>query len=165
MRALEISRFGPPEVLRKTTRPDPVPGPGEVLVRVGASGVNRPDVLQRKGEFPPPLGISDLPGLEVAGTLVAGDAAELDRAGLALGDRVCGLVAGGGYAELCVVPRALCLPVPSGLSPVEAATLPETSFTVWSNVFDRACFQPGETLLVQEALLQACGCPEESLHG
>jgi NADPH2:quinone reductase len=139
MRAIEIAGFGPPEVLRETTRPDPVPGPGEVLIRVSASGVNRPDVLQRKGTYPPPPGASDLPGLEVAGTLVAG---------FSLGDTVCALVAGGGYAELCTAPLGQCLPPPPGLSMVEAASLPETFFTVWSNVFDRARLQSGETLLV-----------------
>jgi NADPH2:quinone reductase len=148
MRAIEITRFGSPEVLVQTTRTAPVPGPGEVLVRVSASGVNRPDVMQRKGNYPPPPGVSDLPGLEVAGTLVAGDAAELARAGLKLGDAVCGLVAGGGYAELCVVPLGQCLPVPQGLSMVEAAGLPETFFTVWLTVFNRAGLKPGETLLV-----------------
>jgi NADPH:quinone reductase len=105
-------------------------------------------VLQRKGEYPPPAGASDLPGLEVAGTLVAGDAAELGQAGLAVGDRVCGLVAGGGYAELCAVPLGQCLPAPPGLGTVEAAALPETFFTVWSNVFNRARLKSGETLLV-----------------
>lgn len=148
MRAVEITRFGAPEVLVPTTRPDPVPGPGEVLVRVSASGVNRPDVLQRRGEYPPPPGASDLPGLEVAGTLVAGAPDDLARAGLKLGDPVCGLVAGGGYAELCAVPLGQCLPAPPGLSMVEAAALPETFFTVWSNVFNRAGLKPGETLLV-----------------
>lgn len=148
MRAIEITRYGEPEVLVETTRPDPVPGRGEVLVRVLASGVNRPDVMQRRGEYPPPPNASDLPGLEVAGTLVAGDLAELAQAGLKLGDPVCGLVAGGGYAELCVVPLRQCLPVPQGLSFVEAASLPETFFTVWSNVFDRARLNRGETLLV-----------------
>ena len=128
--------------------PIPVPGPGEVLVRVSASGVNRPDVMQRKGDYPPPPGASDLPGLEVAGTLVAGDAAELAAAGLTLGDPVCALVAGGGYAEFCAVPLGQCLPVPPGLSMIEAAALPETFFTVWSNVFNRAGLKPGETLLV-----------------
>jgi len=148
MRAIEITRFGPPEVLVETMRPVPSLGPGEVLVHVSASGVNRPDVLQRKGEYPPPPGVSDLPGLEVAGTLVAGDAAELARAGLKLGDTVCGLVAGGGYAEWCAIPLGQCLPAPPGLSMVEAASLPETFFTVWANVFDRARLKPGETLLV-----------------
>jgi NADPH2:quinone reductase len=149
VRAIEITRFGAPEVLQPTTRPDPQPRPGELLVRVAASGVNRPDVLQRKGLYPMPPGVSDLPGLEVAGTVVAGDAAELAAAGLALGDRVCALVAGGGYAELCVAPIGQCLPVPQGWSDVEAASLPETAFTVWQNVFEIARLQAGETLLVQ----------------
>jgi NADPH2:quinone reductase len=148
MRAIEIARFGPPEVLVETTRPTPLPGPGEVLVHVRASGVNRPDVMQRKGQYPPPPGASDLPGLEVAGTVVAGDTAELAAAGLAPGDPVCALVTGGGYAEYCAVPLGQCLPVPAGWSMVEAASLPETFFTVWSNVFDRAGLKPGETLLV-----------------
>jgi NADPH2:quinone reductase len=145
VKAIEIAGYGAPEVLKPTTRPDPVPGAGEVLIRVSASGVNRPDVLQRKGHYPVPPGASDLPGLEVAGTIVAGEPA----AGMKIGDRVCALVAGGGYAELCVAPAGQCLPVPKGLSDVEAASLPETFFTVWSNVFDRVKLQPGETLLVQ----------------
>ena len=149
MKAIEISSYGAPEVLRLTQRPAPVAGTGEVLVRVTASGVNRPDVLQRMGHYPVPPGASDLPGLEIAGVIEAGDAAAMADAGLALGDRVCALVAGGGYAELCVAPVAQCLPVPEGLSEVEAATLPETYFTVWSNVFERARLQPGETLLIQ----------------
>jgi NADPH2:quinone reductase len=149
MKAIEISAHGAPEVLRPTERPAPVPGAGEALIRVTASGVNRPDVLQRKGLYPVPPGASDLPGLEVAGTIVDGDGSALEAAGLKLGDRVCALVAGGGYAELCVAPVGQCLPVPAGLSDVEAASLPETCFTVWSNVFDRARLQPGETLLVQ----------------
>lgn len=149
MRAIAISSFGGPQVLVEAARPDPQPGPGELLVRVTASGVNRPDVLQRKGAYAPPPGASDLPGLEVAGTIVGGDAAELAAAGFRPGDRICALVAGGGYAELCVAPIAQCLPVPKGLSDVEAASLPETFFTVWSNVFDRAHLQSGETLLVQ----------------
>ena len=149
MRAIEITRFGEPEVLKETSRPEPQAGPGEVLVRVTASGVNRPDVLQRKGLYPMPPGVSDLPGLEIAGTIVAGDDAELAAAGLALGDRVCALVAGGGYAELCVAPIGQCLPVPAGFSDVEAASLPETFFTVWQNVFEIARLQPGEALLVQ----------------
>lgn len=148
MRVIEIVRFGEPEVLREATRPDPVPGPGEALVRVHASGVNRPDVLQRRGQYPPPPGASDLPGLEVAGTIAAGDAGELARAGLKLGDVVCGLTTGGGYAELCAIPLGQCLPVPAGLSMVEAAALPETFFTVWSNIFDRGHLKSGETLLV-----------------
>jgi NADPH2:quinone reductase len=148
MRAIEIARFGSPEVLVETTRPTPLPGPGEALVRVRASGVNRPDVMQRKGNYPPPPGASDLPGLEVAGTVVAGDAAELAAAGLSLGDPVCALVAGGGYAEFCVAPLEQCLPAPLGLSMVEAASLPETFFTVWLNVFNLAGLKSGETLLV-----------------
>ena len=149
MRAIVMNGFGGPEVLVLSSRPDPQPAPGEALVRVTASGINRPDVLQRKGAYAPPPGASDLPGLEVAGTLVGGDAAELAAAGFKIGDRVCALVAGGGYAELCVAPIAQCLPSPRGLSDIEAASLPETFFTVWSNVFDRGRLQSGETLLVQ----------------
>jgi NADPH2:quinone reductase len=149
MRAIEISAYGGPEVLRETDRPDPVPGAGELLVEVAASGVNRPDVLQRKGRYPVPPGASDLPGLEVAGRIVAGDAGELASAGFAIGDRVCALLAGGGYARLCAAPIGLCLPVPAGLGDVEAASLPETFFTVWQNVYRIARLQPGETLLVQ----------------
>jgi NADPH2:quinone reductase len=120
-----------------------------MLVRVNASGINRPDVLQRKGAYAPPPGASDLPGLEIAGTVIGGDKAELAAAGFKLGDRVCALVAGGGYAELCCAPIAQCLPSPKGLSDIEAASLPETLFTVWSNVYDRGRLQAGETLLVQ----------------
>lgn len=149
MRVVEISAFGKPEVLRLAERPQPQLGAGEVLIRVRASGVNRPDVLQRKGHYPPPPGASDLPGLEVAGVIEAGDAAAMAEAGFKAGDRVCALVAGGGYAECCVAPVAQCLPVPEGLSDAEAASLPETFFTVWSNVFDRGRLQAGETLLVQ----------------
>ena len=149
MRAIAMTAFGGPEVLVETTRPDPVPAAGELLVKVTASGINRPDVLQRKGAYAPPPGASDLPGLEIAGTIVGGDAAELAAAGFKLGDRVCALVAGGGYAELCNAPIVQCLPSPAGLSDVEAASLPETFFTVWSNVFDRGRLQAGETLLVQ----------------
>ena len=149
MRAIEISRFGAPEVLRPTERPLPVAGAGEVLIRVRASGVNRPDVLQRSGAYPPPPGASDLPGLEVSGVIESGDAAAMAEAGLAQGDRVCALVAGGGYAEYCVAPVGQCLPVPDGFDDVQAASLPETFFTVWSNVFDRGRLQPGETLLIQ----------------
>ncbi len=126
----------------------PVAGAGEVLIRVAASGINRPDVLQRKGLYPVPPGASDIPGLEVAGTIVEGDAAAMRAAGLAVGDRVCALVAGGGYAEYCSAPIGQCLPSPANLSDIEAASLPETFFTVWSNVFDRGHLQPGETLLV-----------------
>jgi NADPH:quinone reductase len=149
MRAIAIREFGAPEVLIEVERPDPQPAAGELLIRVVASGVNRPDVFQRKGAYAPPPGASDLPGLEVAGVIEAGDAAELAAAGLKIGDRVCALVAGGGYAELCVVPIPQCLPIPAGLSDIEAATLPETFFTVWSNVFDRGALKAGETLLVQ----------------
>ena len=149
MRAIAMTAFGGPEVLVETTRPDPVPAAGELLVKVTASGINRPDVLQRKGAYAPPPGASDLPGLEIAGTIVGGDAAELATAGFKLGDRVCALVAGGGYAELCCAPIVQCLPSPAGLSDIEAASLPETFFTVWSNVFDRGRLQAGETLLVQ----------------
>lgn len=149
MQAVEITAFGAPEVLRLGERPVPMAGVGELLIRVAASGVNRPDVLQRKGHYAPPAGASDLPGLEVAGVIESGDAAALAAAGFAVGDRVCALVAGGGYAEYCVAPVAQCLPVPAGLSDVEAASLPETFFTVWSNVFDRGRLQKGETLLVQ----------------
>ncbi len=149
MQAVEISAFGAPEVLRLTERPTPVAGAGEVLIRVRASGVNRPDVLQRSGAYPPPPGASDLPGLEVAGVIESGDAAAMSAAGLKMGDRVCALVAGGGYAEYCVAPVGQCLPVPAGFDDVQAASLPETFFTVWSNVFDRARLQPGESLLIQ----------------
>jgi NADPH2:quinone reductase len=149
MRAIEITRFGPPEVLQPTERPDPVPAAGELLIEVHASGVNRPDVLQRKGLYPMPPGASDLPGLEVAGTVAGGAPAELAQAGLAPGDAVCALLAGGGYAERCVAPIGQCLPVPAGLTMVEAASLPETFFTVWQNLFAIARLQPGETLLVQ----------------
>ena len=148
MRAIEITRPGGPDVLVPAERPAPGAGPGECLIRVAASGVNRPDVLQRKGAYPPPPGASDLPGLEVAGEIVAGDAQALAAHGIGLGDKVCALVNGGGYAELCVAPVGQCLPVPRGWTEVEAATLPETAFTVWANVFDRARLQPGETLLI-----------------
>jgi NADPH2:quinone reductase len=149
MKAVEIKGFGAPEVLVLGERPDPRPGPAEVLVRVAASGVNRPDVLQRKGAYAPPPGASDIPGLEFAGQIIDGDAKAMSAAGYKVGDRVCALVAGGGYAQLAVAPVSQCLPVPRGLSDVEAASLPETFFTVWSNVFDRARLQRGETLLVQ----------------
>eukprot|EP01136_Pigoraptor_vietnamica_P019123 Opistho-1_new@66297 len=149
MQAIEISQPGGPEVLRLVERPEPVPGPGELLIEVAASGINRPDVLQRAGAYPPPPGASDLPGLEVAGRIVGGDAAALSAAGFRLGDRVCALTHGGGYAQRCVAPVGQCLPVPAAYSDIEAASLPETLFTVWINVFERARLQPGETLLVQ----------------
>ena len=149
MRAVELTDFGAPEVLRLGERPLPVAGAQELLIQVSASGVNRPDVLQRKGHYAPPPGASDLPGLEVAGVIVSGDDEAMRLAGLRVGDRVCALLAGGGYAEYCVAPVAQCLPIPAGLSEVEASALPETFFTVWSNVFDRGALQAGETLLVQ----------------
>ena len=149
MRAVEISAFGPPSVLQLGQRPLPAPGAGELLIRVSASGVNRPDVLQRTGNYPVPPGASDIPGLEVAGVIADGDSLALAQAGLAIGQRICALVAGGGYAEYCVAPIGQCLPVPAGLSDIEAASLPETFFTVWSNVFDRARLQAGESILIQ----------------
>ena len=149
MKTVEISAFGAPDVLRLAERPAPIAGAGELLIRVSASGINRPDVLQRTGNYPVPPGASDIPGLEVAGVVVSGDTAAMAVAGFKVGDRVCALVAGGGYAELCVAPVGQCLPVPKGLTDIEAASLPETFFTVWSNVFERAYLAKGETLLIQ----------------
>jgi NADPH2:quinone reductase len=149
MKTVEISAFGAPDVLRLADRPEQQAGVGEVLIRVAASGVNRPDVLQRTGAYPVPPGASDIPGLEVAGEIVGGDAAAMKLAGFKIGDQVCALVAGGGYAELCAAPVGSCLPVPKGLSMLEAASLPETFFTVWSNVFDRAALKSGESILIQ----------------
>ena len=149
MKAIEIQAYGLPDVLHLVDRPVPVPKAGELLIRVTASGVNRPDVLQRTGDYPIPDGASDIPGLEVAGVVEAGDPLAMRQAGFAVGDRVCALVAGGGYAQMCVAPVAQCLPVPAGWADVEAASLPETFFTVWSNVFDRARLRKGEVLLVQ----------------
>lgn len=154
MRAIEIRQPGGPEALVACERPRPVSGPGEVLIKVAASGVNRPDVFQRQGKYPPPPGASDLPGLEVAGTLVDGDFTGANPFGLKAGDAVCALLAGGGYAEYAVAPLGQCLPAPKRLSLVEAASLPENHFTVWSNVFDRGQLGRGEggadeTLLVQ----------------
>ncbi|MBN3857354.1 MULTISPECIES: NAD(P)H-quinone oxidoreductase [unclassified Paraburkholderia] len=155
MLAVEITEFGAPDVLKLTERPTPEPKAGEVLIKVSASGVNRPDVFQRKGSYAPPPGISDLPGLEVAGEIVGGSIDEKNNPfGLKVGDRVCALIAGGGYAEYAVAPLGQCLPVPKGLTDLEAASLPETFFTVWSNVFQRAQLGKGEggeneTLLVQ----------------
>ncbi len=148
MQAIAIQAYGAPEMLQFGQQPDPVVKTGEVLIRVAASGVNRPDVLQRKGHYPVPAGASELPGLEVAGHIVSGDEAAMQACGLQVGDAVCALVQGGGYAELCTAPAAQCLPVPQGWSLEQAASLPETYFTVWSNVFDRAQLQAGETLLV-----------------
>lgn len=149
MKAIEISSFGAPDVLRLVDRPAPVAGVGEVLIRVAASGVNRPDVLQRKGAYSAPAGASDLPGLEVAGVIDSGDTVAMADAGLHIGQRVVALVSGGGYAQYCAAPAGQCLPAPDGWSDVEAASLPETVFTVWSNVFERGHLQAGETLLIQ----------------
>ncbi len=151
MRAIEISAPGPPDVLRLVDRPDPAPAPGEVLVAVVAAGVNRPDLLQRKGQYPPPPGASDIPGLEIAGRVAAlGSDTPRSASGRIwqVGDEVCALVAGGGYAERCVVSGLQCLPVPRGLSLEQAAAIPETYFTVWTNVFDRGRLVAGEWLLV-----------------
>jgi len=142
---VEISSPGPPEVLRPIDRPDPSPGAGEVLIRVAAAGVNRPDVMQRQGHYPPPPGASDIPGLEVAGTI---EAVGADSGNWRVGDTVCALVAGGGYATKCVAPAVQCLPVPASLDFVSAAAIPETFFTVWTNVFERAGLKTGESLLV-----------------
>lgn len=145
MRVIEITRVGGPEVLIPAERPVPCPSVNQVLIKVAAAGVNRPDVAQRKGLYPPPPGASDIPGLEVAGTIVAlGE--NINH--IKHGDSVCALVTGGGYAEYCLASASLCLPLPEGLSFIQAAALPETFFTVWSNVFDRARLLPGETLLV-----------------
>jgi len=146
MQVVEITRPGGPEVLKPATRPVPQPRAGEVLIQVAAAGVNRPDCLQRAGAYAPPPGASDLPGLEVAGALVrVGEGASEWK----VGDRVCALAPGGGYAQYCVTPAAHCLPLPRGLDLIQAASLPETFFTVWINVFERARLAPGETLLVQ----------------
>ncbi|HVY06172.1 MAG TPA: NAD(P)H-quinone oxidoreductase [Burkholderiales bacterium] len=146
MRAIEISIPGTPEVLRVAKRPVPVPAPGEVLIEIAAAGVNRPDVLQRKGGYPPPKGASDIPGLEVAGSVVALGPEVSDWK---IGDKVCALVTGGGYAEYVAAPAAQCLPIPRGITVEDAAGLPETFFTVWVNVFERGGLKGEETLLVQ----------------
>ena len=146
MRAVEITQPGGPEVLKIGTRPVPQPKEGELLVKVAAAGVNRPDTMQRAGNYPVPPGASDIPGLELAGSIAAlGEGVARWRAG----DMVTALVQGGGYAEYCTAPAPQCLPIPKGMTPVEAASLPETFFTVWSNVFDRARIRPGESFLVQ----------------
>jgi NADPH2:quinone reductase len=146
MRAVEITRPGGPEVLKIGTRPVPQPQAGEVLIRVAAAGVNRPDTMQRTGHYPVPPGASDIPGLELAGSIAAlGEGVK----GWRVGDNVTALVAGGGYAEYCTAPAPQCLPFPKGMTAIEAASLPETFFTVWSNVFDRARLAPGESFLVQ----------------
>jgi NADPH2:quinone reductase len=146
MLAIEISSFGGPEVLVPVERPLPVPQAGEVLIKVAAAGVNRPDALQRRGGYAPPPGASDIPGLEVAGTIV--DVPGNGLAGWRAGDEVCALVAGGGYAEFCAAPAVQCLPVPRRLDLVAAGAIPETAFTVWNNVFDRGRLKPGEWILI-----------------
>ena len=155
MKAVHITAPGPPDVLQLVERPDPQPGPGEVLIDVTAAGVNRPDLMQREGRYPPPRGTTDIPGLEVAGRIAALGAADdtgppQSASGRVwkVGDDVCALVAGGGYAERCVAPGVQCLPVPGGLSLSEASAIPETFFTVWTNVFERGRLAPGEWLLV-----------------
>ena len=145
MRVIETTAPGGPEVLAVGRRPTPAPGPGEVLIRVAAAGVNRADVMQRRGRYPPPPGASDVLGLEVSGTVAAaGD----EESGWSVGDPVCALLAGGGYAEYCAAPAPQCLPVPAGVATEDAAALPEAAMTVWTNVFDRAALLPGDTLLV-----------------
>jgi len=155
MKAIEISAFGAPDVLHLVDRPAPAPGAGEVLVEVAAAGVNRPDLMQRQGKYPPPPGTTDIPGLEIAGRIVAlgsedGSTSPRSASGRLwkIGDEVCALVAGGGYAELCAVPGVQCLPLPPGVSAADAAAIPETFFTVWTNVFDRGRLTAGEWLLV-----------------
>jgi NADPH:quinone reductase len=145
MVAIEIAHPGEPEVLVPTERPRPVLGRGDVLIRVAAAGVNRPDVLQRQGKYPPPPGASDIPGLEVAGTI---DEVADDVRDWRVGDRVCALVSGGGYAEYCVAPALQCLPIPDGLDAISAAAIPETFFTVWANVFGLGRLADGDSLLV-----------------
>jgi NADPH:quinone reductase len=145
MRAIEISRPGDPGVLVEAERPKPSPAPGEVLVKVAAAGVNRPDVMQRMGHYPPPTGITDIPGLEIAGVIdQLGDGVDAWR----VGDRVTALVAGGGYAEYCVAPAPQCLPIPTNVDFDHAAAIPETFFTVWTNVFERGHLKAGESILV-----------------
>jgi putative PIG3 family NAD(P)H quinone oxidoreductase len=145
MIAIEIREPGEPDVLVPVERPNLSPGPGEVLIKVRAAGVNRPDVMQRRGRYPPPPGASDIPGLEVAGTVEAlGDGVR----GWSIGDAICALVAGGGYAEFCLAPSPQCLPIPRGMDFVAAAAIPETFFTVWTNVFERGRLKPGESILI-----------------
>ncbi|CNH80291.1 MULTISPECIES: NAD(P)H-quinone oxidoreductase [Yersinia] len=145
MVAIEIAQSGGPEVLVSVTRPIPMPVSGEILVKVSAAGVNRPDVMQRRGQYEPPPGASDIPGLEVAGEVVA-TAADISR--FKIGDRVCGLIAGGGYAQYCVIHETNALQIPDSLTDIEAAALPETFFTVWTNLFQRGHFTAGETVLI-----------------
>jgi NADPH2:quinone reductase len=152
MIAIEISKFGGPEVLVPVERPRPVPLPGEVLIKVASAGVNRPDAMQRRGGYAPPAGASDIPGLEVAGTIAevgpGGPGVHQIGGGYQIGDEVCALVSGGGYAEFCAAPAVQCLPVPRGVDMVAAGAIPETSFTVWNNVFDRGHLKPGEWILI-----------------
>ncbi len=149
MTCVEITVFGAPEVLKTTTRPRPVPGVSDVLIRVEAAGVNRPDVVQRQGHYPAPPGASDLPGLEIAGTIEAlGEGAIAENPFLEVGQKVCALVGGGGYAEYCTAHAGACLPIPKGLSAIEAASLPETFFTVWYNLFQRTELKSGDLFLV-----------------
>jgi NADPH2:quinone reductase len=145
MRAVEITKFGPPDVLQVVERPDPFPAAGEILIDVAAAGVNRPDVIQRLGKYPPPPGASDIPGLEVAGVVAALGA---DVRGWSVGEPICALVAGGGYAGRAAVPHQQCLPIPKGLTALQAAGIPETFFTVWTNVFQRGRLKAGETILI-----------------
>jgi NADPH:quinone reductase len=145
MNAIEIADFGGPDVLKPAKRPVPKPGPGEVLIEVAAAGINRPDILQRQGGYRPPPGASDIPGLEIAGRIVAIGS---DVSGWKIGDQACALVAGGGYAEFCTAPAPQCLPFPRGMDATRAAAIPETFFTVWTNVFDRGRLKAGETFLV-----------------
>src|SRR5438046_6406078 len=151
MIAIEISRPGDPDVLVPVERPKPAPAAGEVLIKVAAAGVNRPDVFQRRGRYPPPPGASDIPGLEVSGTIVALGA---DVHDWRVGDPACALVTGGGYAELCAAPAPQCLPVPRGMDLVPAAAIPEAVFTGWTNVFERARLQAGDSILAQ---CRSCG--------
>ena len=145
MKVVEISQFGAPEVLKVAERPDPSPAAGEILIDVAAAGINRPDVIQRLGKYPPPPGASDIPGLEVAGVV---SALGPDVRGWSIGDPICALVAGGGYAERAAVPHEQCLPIPKGLTAIQAAGIPETFFTVWTNVFQRGKLKAGETILI-----------------
>jgi len=145
MKAVEISQPGPPDVLKLVERTDPSPAPDEILIDVAAAGVNRPDVLQRLGKYPVPPGASDIPGLEVAGVVAAVGA---DVRGWSIGEPICALLAGGGYAERAVAPQEQCLPIPNGLSAIQAAAIPETFFTVWTNVFQRGGLKAGETILI-----------------
>ncbi|HUL73702.1 MAG TPA: NAD(P)H-quinone oxidoreductase [Vicinamibacterales bacterium] len=155
MKAIEISRPGPPDVLQLADRPAPTPGPGDVLIDVAAAGVNRPDLMQREGRYPPPPGTTDIPGLEVAGTIAmvgppgpGGEPQSASGRTWRAGDEVCALLAGGAYAEQCVAPGVQCLPIPRGLTMTDAAAVPETFFTVWTNVFERGRLAAGEWLLV-----------------